>query len=208
MKHFGLALCLIATPALTLAQVAVRPRPPVAPREAPIEVRPGAVPQRGAQKAAPAQSLETFKATVGTTAGAAAVTSNEQQKSAAVADSCSVAQFGEQLAHGTRFKPEHAAYVVSRGIVSKGVCGGNDGVLQFPVDARENLIEAGAHVAQSLNGKAVKALNQDEISKLDVLWAEGLAKAKNRSARPEDQVSVASQIAVAKEIKERCQLRF
>lgn len=199
MKIMGL-LIVTAFSSFAIAQTAVKPKPVIRMTE-PVEVKPAPIIRNGGTPSTVvAPSLEAFK---NSTSKGALAAANDNVKGA----TCSLGQFAEGLSAGTRYSKEDAEQVVNQGILNKGDCGGPEGVVGYDVEARDNLISASLYVSDALKGVKVKALNPAQVAQLDTLWAKGLAQAKNRTAANDNQVTVASQIAVARQIKEACAIR-
>lgn len=192
-----IAVCALS---LSVASVAmaqnVRTKPAPA-RTVQPEVRKAAPSVNNAVSAAPkVESLEAFKQRVGS--GAAAATAAEK----APVLSCSVEQFSDALAEGTRFSGRDAQKLVEQRVATMGRCG-KDGVLGYDPEARDNYIAAGLEVSDQLNGRKIDTVPTAE---LDMGWAKGLADEKNRDAGT-NAVTVESQISVARKLKTDCELR-
>ncbi len=203
MKHMGLVMiAVLSISSFAGAQTMTKPKPAVRVGE-PVEIKPGMAVRSGQQPGAnTAKSLEAFKSSV----SAAAVTASNQNKPAEKV-ACSPEQFASDLSRGTRYTKEDAAYVLGLRIITQGNCGGAEGAAGYDAEARENLIGAALYVAANTNAKKVTEMSAAELAQLDTVWAKGLAEAKNKNAPADEQVSAASQVAVARQIKEACQLR-
>lgn len=195
-----IAVCALS---LSVASVAmaqnVRTKPAPA-RTVQPEVRKAAPSVNSAVNAAPkVESLEAFKQRVGS--GAAAATTQQQETGL----SCSLNQFADAVSSGTSVSPADAQRLVESHLITRGNCGGPEGVAGYDVQARDNFLVAASSVSKTINGRDA---NEVSSAELDMAWAKGLAEAKNSKLESGSQaVTVESQIAVARQLRDSCGLR-
>jgi|GEM_PF-5285503 len=118
---------------------------------------------------------------------------------------CSKADYANRVSEGTKVSSNEALTLLEGGYIRMGTCGvAEGGLLGYSADARETLLLAALDVNKEFGNRAVSALTPAELARLDKVWAEGLAKAKNRNG---GSYTAATELVTALKIKNDCNLR-
>ena len=119
---------------------------------------------------------------------------------------CSKSDYANRVSTDTKVGPGEALTLLEGGYIRMGTCGvAEGGLLGYNADARETLLLAAIDVAKEYGFRPVSSLNASELARLDQVWAQGLAAAKNRNGG--NQFTVATEIITAQKIKNDCNLR-
>jgi hypothetical protein len=119
---------------------------------------------------------------------------------------CSKSDYANRVSADTKVSPGEALTLLEGGYIRMGTCGvAEGGLLGYSADARETLLLAAIDVSKEYGFRPVSSLNSTELARLDQVWAQGLASAKNRNGG--SKFTVATEIITAQKIKNDCNLR-
>ena len=119
---------------------------------------------------------------------------------------CSKSDYANRVSADTKVSQGEALTLLEGGYIRMGTCGvAEGGLLGYSADARETLLLAAIDVAKEYGFRPVSSLNASELARLDQVWAQGLASAKNRNGGTK--FTVASELITAQKIKSDCSLR-